>query len=427
MNYIDFFKKAQEKGLDNIQITTTTVESIEIEFINDKLENYVNTNHINYLIKAEKNHKTEKLNSDYLDDEIIDTILLKINNTDSKYEDEYLPKKEIKYHKENQEVDADNEFEILKDLYLLKNRDNRISKITSCYEDSLIKTEIVNSNGANLETITHNYSFYVDVLVEEDGEGISYDKQVLKTDKSEIDFNKIVNETIDEALLMIKKETLDTKKYNVVLSNKVSSRILAHLSDMLTQTNIRMKTSCMCNKLNKLIFNSNITIIEDPTNESYPGFRLFDDEGTSTEKKLIVENGILRTYFSNIKESKINNTASTGNGYGNISTRNMYINPSTNSFEGILNEVKDGIYITDYMGASNTSISATTGNISLQIFGFIIENGKIKCGFNPCIMTTTIFELFNNVKMIGNNVEFTNVKAASPVLFVSDISVASNK
>ena len=33
--------------------------------------------------------------------------------------------------------------------------------------------------------------------------------------------------------------------------------------------------------------------------------------------------------------------------------------------------------------ASNTAISTTTGNISIQIFGFVVENGKIKCGFNP--------------------------------------------
>jgi predicted Zn-dependent protease len=78
------------------------------------------------------------------------------------------------------------------------------------------------------------------------------------------------------------------------------------------------------------------------------------------------------------------------------------------------------------MGASNTSISATTGNISLQIFGFIIEDGKIKSGFNPCIMTTSIFELFNNVKLIGDTLEFTNTKAASPILLIENISVASS-
>lgn len=426
MNYNEFFILGKEKGLDNIQITATTVESIEIEFIDEKLENYINTNHTNYSIKAEKNKKTETLTSDYLDKDIIDLLLFKIDNTDTFYENEYIEKKEIKDNNRFIEVDADREFNILKDIYKNKNKDKRISKITAAYEDSYIKTEIINSNGAHLETSSHNYLFYIDVLVEDDKNSISYDKQVLKTNKEEIDFENIVNSTLEEALLMINKEDLETKKYNVILSNKVASRILSHLEDMLNQQNIRTKTSCMCSKLNKEIFNNLITIIEDQPNEKLPGYRLFDDEGTETKKKMIVENGILKSYFSNIKEAKINNIKSTGNGYGSISTRNMFINPSNTTNQDIFKELKNGIYITDYMGASNTSISATTGNISLQIFGFIIEDGKIKSGFNPCIMTTSIFELFNNVKLIGDTLEFTNTKAASPILLIENISVASS-
>lgn len=426
MNYNEFFILGKEKGLDNIQITATTVESIEIEFIDEKLENYINTNHTNYSIKAEKNKKTETLTSDYLDKDIIDLLLFKIDNTDTFYENEYIEKKEIKDNNRFIEVDADREFNILKDIYKNKNKDNRISKITTAYEDSYIKTEIINSNGAHLETSSHNYLFYIDVLVEDNKNSISYDKQVLKTNKEEIDFENIVNSTLEEALLMINKEDLETKKYNVILSNKVASRILSHLEDMLNQQNIRTKTSCMCSKLNKEIFNNLITIIEDQPNEKLPGYRLFDDEGTETKKKMIVENGILKSYFSNIKEAKINNIKSTGNGYGSISTRNMFINPSNTTNQDIFKELKNGIYITDYMGASNTSISATTGNISLQIFGFIIEDGKIKSGFNPCIMTTSIFELFNNVKLIGDTLEFTNTKAASPILLIENISVASS-
>ena len=426
MNYNEFFILGKEKGLDNIQITATTVESIEIEFIDEKLENYINTNHTNYSIKAEKNKKTETLTSDYLDKDIIDLLLFKIDNTDTFYENEYIEKKEIKDNNRFIEVDADREFNILKDIYKNKNKDNRISKITAAYEDSYIKTEIINSNGAHLETSSHNYLFYIDVLVEDNKNSISYDKQVLKTNKEEIDFENIVNSTLEEALLMINKEDLETKKYNVILSNKVASRILSHLEDMLNQQNIRTKTSCMCSKLNKEIFNNLITIIEDQPNEKLPGYRLFDDEGTETKKKMIVENGILKSYFSNIKEAKINNIKSTGNGYGSISTRNMFINPSNTTNQDIFKELKNGIYITDYMGASNTSISTTTGNISLQIFGFIIEDGKIKSGFNPCIMTTSIFELFNNVKLIGDTLEFTNTKAASPILLIENISVASS-
>ena len=147
MNYNEFFVLGKEKGLDNIQITATTVESIEIEFIDEKLENYINTNHTNYSIKAEKNKKTETLTSDYLDKDIIDLLLFKIDNTDTFYENEYIEKKEIKDNNRFLEVDADREFNILKDIYKNKNKDNRISKITAAYEDSYIKTEIINSNG----------------------------------------------------------------------------------------------------------------------------------------------------------------------------------------------------------------------------------------------------------------------------------------
>ena len=427
MNYSEFFKKAKEKGLDNIQITTTTIESIEIEFIDETLENYVNTNHTNYNVKAEKNKKTETLISDYLDEEIINLLIMKIENTDSNYENEYLPKKEIKNEESYIDVNADKEYEILKNIYKYKNIDKRISKITNIYEDCYTKTSIVNSNGANLETSSHSYLFYIDILVEENGKSISYDNQILNTNKDEIDFNKIIKSTIDEALIMINKEDLETKKYNVLLSPKVASRIATHLEDMINQSNIRLKTSCMCSKLGEKIFNEKITIIEDPTNKKYPGFRLFDDEGTSTSKKTIIESGVLKTYINNIKESKASNTKSTANGYGNISFRNMYIKPEKNTFDKIIKELNDGIYITDYMGSSNTSISTITGNISLQIFGFIVENGKIKCGFNPAIMTTTIFELFNNVKMIGDTIEFTNQNTASPILLIENISIASSK
>ena len=52
MNYNEFLDLAKQKGLDNVQITATTVEAVEIEFIDEKLENYVNTNNTDYFIKV---------------------------------------------------------------------------------------------------------------------------------------------------------------------------------------------------------------------------------------------------------------------------------------------------------------------------------------------------------------------------------------
>ena len=193
---------------------------------------------------------------------------------------------------------------------------------------------------------------------------------------------------------------------------------------MISAYNVRNRITCLEKMINKKIFNNKITIIEDPKNNKYPGVRLFDDEGCETQKKTIVEKGVLKTFLYNIKEAKLKRKKSTGNGYQDVTTRNMYLVPGKKSLEELMKDLKDGIYITDYMGASGTSINTVNGQISLQIFGFLIKDGKIVSGIEPSIMTTTIFELLTNVKEIGNDLQFTNLHAASPSLYIKDISIA---
>ena len=90
MNYNDFFKLAQEKKLDKIQITENHKINSSFKLINGKLDSYDDLNLKKYNIKSEKNGKTIKIISDYLSEDILDNILFNIENTDSKYEDEYL-------------------------------------------------------------------------------------------------------------------------------------------------------------------------------------------------------------------------------------------------------------------------------------------------------------------------------------------------
>ena len=91
----------------------------------------------------------------------------------------------------------------------------------------------------------------------------------------------------------------------------------------------------------------------------------------------------------------------------------------------VKNMLDNGIDITDYMGAQGSAINHTNGGISLQVFGFIVKDGKLVKGFIPAIMTTTIFELLSNIEMIGNDLTFTNTACASPSLLIKNISIAS--
>lgn len=427
MTYKEFFELAENKGINKIQITETTTKKLEINYIDENLEKYNIAEQVEYFIKAEKNKKTEKVKTNYIDESILDLLIMKLKETDSSYEDEYLTNKKVMSLEEVKLNSSKNTEKELSTLYELKKLNNTISKIKSFYKEYSERIRILNNLGTDISSNKNLYSFAAEVIIDNNGEISSYDKSIIKTEKDKINFKQFTENIIEEGIIISTKKDIKTKKYNLILSKSVAGNILSHIADMLSETNIRLHTSCLENKINQQIFNKKINIIEEPTNKNYPGYRLFDNEGTETKEKSIVKDGKLVTYLSNIKEAKMNNSKSTGNGYESIMTRNMHIQEGNISPKEMLQRLNNGLYITDYMGASSTAISQTTGKISIQIFGYIVKDGRITCGFSPSIMTTTIFELLSNVKEIGNDISFTNLSSASPELLIENISIAGNK
>lgn len=423
-----FFQKAKAKGIENIQIVETTENTGQIELINKELETFEISNHTGYQIKAEYNGKTVKASSDYLDESILDTIIMKATYTDSKYQDDYLTDKTHNNKIDDMpQIEISNELDVLKELDNIRKNYPEIDSLTLSYSEIYEKKRIVNSNGVDIETACHLYEFVPEIVTKEKDSTTSYDRVYLKTNKDSLNMKDNLIKDIKMALKQAKKEKLETKKYDIIVDSTVMKSVLSNFIDMLSATNIRQKISCLEGKLNEKVFSDKLTIVEDPKNEDYPGATTFDDEGTETKKKEIIKDGVLKTYLYNIKEAKEQNQKTTGNGYSSISTRNMYIKPGDKTLEEMMKKLKNGIYITDCMGSMNTAINPNTGNISLQVFGFIIENGEIKCGFEPSVMTTTIFELLSNIEEIENQVTFIKRSVGSPCLLVKDISIASSE
>lgn len=424
MEYKEIFTAAHNKGISNIQITETTNNTLQMEVINKELESYEKSYTITYNIKAEYNNKTVKLVSDYLDEEVLDQIILKATHTDSVYEDEYLTdtssNNEIEEYMEHEE-------DILTKLYDLdKYRNDKIYKLITYYTDNYEKKRIVNSNSVDISTSSHHYEFYTEVIVKNGEDYSSFNNKWLKVCAEDLKIDEYVQDTIEKAQKISEKHEIETGKYDIVMNSNVVTTILSTFITMLSAENIRKKVSCLEDKLDKKIFSNKLTIIEEPTNKKYPGYTLFDNEGTLTKDKIIVDKGKLNTYLYNIKEAKNIKQKSTGNGFNNISTRNMYVKSGKLPLEELLKKLNRGIYITDFMGADNTSINANTGNISVQIFGFIIENGTIKSGLKPCILTTNIFELLGNITEIGNDLKFSKITVGSPSVLIKKISIVGN-
>lgn len=425
MTYKKFFSLAKSKNITNIQIVEKTIKSSQIELINNRIDDYSDRYIISYDIKAEYNGKTVKASVESLNESIINLLIEKAIFTDSKYQDQYLDKRIIKNCDKKIKIDITNEIKILKNLYKLSTKYTQINSFNTSFNQTYQKIRIVNSKGLDISTDSCNYEFYVSVSASKNEEKVTYSNATLKVKKEEIYFEEIAKDAINKALMLLDQKRIETKKYDIILNSYVAYQIISNIANMLSSRSNRMKISCLSNKLNKKVFSDKLTIIEEPLSKKFPGYSVFDDEGTPTYNKTLIERGKIKQYLYNNNEAKLKNTLSTGNGYSNIETRNMYIKPGSNTKEALLTKLNNGLYIVDCMGAQGTAINQSSGNISLQVFGYIVKNGKISGGFCPVILSTTFKELLSNIKEIGKDLEFYSKSSGSPSMYIKDISIVA--
>ena len=424
MTYQKLFLLAKSKGFDNIQVTKKTKKENSIYLINTKIEDYTDCEKITYTVKAEKNGKTEQVYTEYLDETIIDLLLEKIEETDSKYEDAYLEVKKNNTIDEKINLNITKEIELLRDLNSLTKEYENVQSLETAYSDIYTKTRIVNNKGVDIATSSRNYELYVEASAKENDKIATYSESTLVSENKDIDFKRIIENALKLSTLGTKKKRLENKKYNIVLNNKVSSFILNELQKMLSAEAVHQKKTCLENKKGEKLFSDKLTIVEEPLNKNYPGYTIFDKEGTNTINKTLIEKGTIKNYLYDIKEAIIDKVESTGNKYNGIGTRNMFITPGTKTLEELFIEMKDGIYITNYLGSMGASINISSGHISFQVFGYIVENGKLVSGFEPAVITTSLFELFSNIEEIGKDLKFSSRAAAAPSLYIKEISIS---
>ena len=149
-----------------------------------------------------------------------------------------------------------------------------------------------------------------------------------------------------------------------------------------------------------------LTMTDDGTDPNMVVSPPFDSEGVPTQKNVIIENGVLKTYLHNTSTAKLNDTISTGNA-GLIFPRawNCAIAPGSMSKDDMISNIKDGLYITNlwYTRFQNYQ----TGDFSTipRDAVFEIKDGKITGAVKDIRISENMLGMLDRIKHIGNDPE----------------------
>jgi TldD protein len=170
----------------------------------------------------------------------------------------------------------------------------------------------------------------------------------------------------------------------------------------------RKGVSAFSGRMGEKVASNLCTIVDDGTLEGRRGSLSMDDEGTLTEKTVLIENGILRGYMQDKLNARLMGMKPTGNArresYSHLPMprmTNTYMLPGESNPEEIIASVDRGLYV---VGLGGGSVDITSGKFVFSTSeAYMIENGKITHPVKGATLIGNGPEVMQKISMVGND------------------------
>jgi PmbA protein len=211
----------------------------------------------------------------------------------------------------------------------------------------------------------------------------------------------------------------------VVYDRRVASSLLGHLSGAISGAAIARGTSFLKDSMEQRVFAANITIWDDPLRQRGLGSRPYDGEGLAVRRRAMVENGILKSWFLDLRSANqlgLEPTGQAGRGVGGPpgpTSSNLYLEPGVETPDQMIAAIKQGLLVTEMLGSS---INMVTGDYSRGASGYWIENGELAYPVSEITIAGNLRDMFLNL-VPANDLEFTSSTVA-PTCRIDGLTVA---
>lgn len=447
MDYRELVNKIFEKGkekMNDLEVFIESSKEIEIGVFKGEIDKYSVSQSGGLSLRGLSNGKMGYSYTEKIDESSIDMLIDEAYENGTyidaldleeifKGSDSY---EEINCYNENlSNTPMENKIELVKKLEEeALSLDKRVVSVQMCgYSEVDNIRYIMNTKGVDLSHRLNGGVIYISVVVK-DGEdtktGLGYRNF---TDLSQVDYKEIAKEAVEQGISMLGATSMKSDNYEGIIKNKVFGDILQAFSGIFSGDNVQKGLSMLKDKIGEDVANELFTLTDNPFLEGGFGSKAFDDEGTRTSIKKVIDKGRLTTYLHNWKSAKKDNVESTGNGSRSsyksslsISPSNFYVEKGESSLQELIESTNKGVLIVDVAGL-HSGLNPVSGDFSLSANGYEIENGKIIRPVNQITIAGNFFELLKNIEAIGNDLEFgfpSSGYFGSPSIKIKSISVS---
>jgi TldD protein len=170
----------------------------------------------------------------------------------------------------------------------------------------------------------------------------------------------------------------------------------------------RKKTSAFAELLGKRIASPGVTVVDDGTMADRRGSLTVDDEGTPTNRTVLIEDGILVGYLQDRLNARLMGMPATGNGRRQSYAHspmprmtNTIMLGGSHTPEEMIQSVKRGLYAVNFGGGQ---VDITSGKFVFSASeAYMIEDGKVTAPVKGATLIGNGPDSLTKVQMIGND------------------------
>lgn len=306
-------------------------------------------------------------------------------------------------------------------------KDERVQSIQYArYGEGQIDVEIGSTTGVD-GSYRSGTAAVIAGLVMREGEsvkqGFEYDA---KGDFHQLEPGKTALRALDQIGRQLGARPLQTGRRRAIFEPDVVGSLLQLLCYALSGKTLAEGKSALNGKLGETIAAENITLVDDATRKGGLASRPFDAEGTPSQRLVLIENGVFRSFMHNTDTAARTSQATTGHAKRDyrstlgVGPTNLLLEPGGGITPG------DGVLVTDLMGV-HAGANPITGDVSVQAMGLETLAGET-FPVDDFAVSFNLFELLKRVQEVGTDVREKPSSGGGsvivPSIAVEDVSFA---
>lgn len=243
--------------------------------------------------------------------------------------------------------------------------------------------------------------------------------------------DKLADSVIEQLELAKRQDSVPSGQLPVVFTPRGTfSAFIASLASAFNGRVVAQGASPLGNRQGEQVFDKKLSLWDDPTIAYRPRSRPCDDEGVSSQRTSLIDNGVVESFLYDLQTASLLRTQSTGNGdrsFGGLPTPSisaLVFGQGDTAFADMVRDVKLGLVIEQLMGAEQTNVlgGEFSGNVLL---GYKVEKGEIVGRVKNTVLSGNVYKVLDNLTAIGQEARWVGGLVYAPAFYCPSLAVAS--